>query len=409
MGNPGSAELDALFRDPGFSQDPYPTYDRLRETSPVFWSDANGGWMLFRWEDVHASLLDHQRFSSTGRFSAALQRLSPELREACGLLDAHFSVGMLASDPPHHTRMRALVTKAFTPRVIETLRPRIEALVSDLLDDIDPASPFDLIESLAYPLPATVISFLFGAPAADRERFKGWTKGILGFQGTGNPSRASIEAATEALADMRGYLDVLITARRRDPQDDLLSLLVAAEEEGDRLSTAELQTICVTLLTAGHETTTTLISNGVWLLLTHPEQHALLREQPDLMPNAIEEMLRYESPLQRNPRMVKSAFTYHGHDLRAGDYVMQVLGSANRDPAQFPAPARFDITRTPNRHLAFGHGVHFCLGAPLARLEAPIALRQLFARFPDLRMADDGVTWQRSGLLRGLTALPVRA
>ena len=405
-----TADLDTLLVSDQFVQDPYPVYDRLRAEAPVHDSQANGGWMLFAYEDVHATLRDHARFSSRGRFAAALERMEPAVRAEIGPLTDHFTVGMLANDPPDHTRMRGLVNRAFTPRVIGAMRPRIQEIVDELLDAVADGESFDLIADFAYPLPATVIAELFGAPVSERDRFKAWSNDILGFQGTGNPSSESVLRAQDALLEMRAFLSDLADRRRVEPGDDLLGLLVAAEADGDRLTEQELLTVCVTLLTAGHETTTNLIGNGVLLLLTHPDQLALLRSRPDLMPSAVEEMLRFESPLQRNPRRVAVDLDLHGQHLKAGDYVMQVLGAANRDPAAFPNPHRFDITRAPNRHMAFGHGIHFCLGAPLARMEAPIAIEELLRRFPQIALADPQAPprWLRHGLLRGLESLPVR-
>ncbi|MFM9105340.1 MAG: cytochrome P450 [Chloroflexota bacterium] len=402
-------ELDALLTAPAFTADPYPVYARFREEAPVHFSEANGGWMLFRYDDVHATLRDPARFSSRGRFSAALRRIDPGTRARIGPLTDHFTVGMLANDPPDHTRLRGLVNRAFTPRVVENMRPRIHAIVGDLLDAALPRGEFDLIADFAYPLPATVIAELFGAPAAEQDRFKRWSNDILGFQGTGNPEAGAVLRAQDSLLEMRAFLKDLADHRRAHPGDDLLGLLVAAEAAGDRLSEQELLTVCVTLLTAGHETTTNLIGNGMRLLLRHPEQLARLREDPGLMASAVEEMLRADSPLQRNPRQAAVDLDLGGQRIRAGDYVMQVLGSANHDPAAFPAPERFDIGRTPNRHVAFGGGIHFCLGAPLARLEAPIAIGEVLRRAPGLALAEPDAPprWLRSGLLRGLERLPV--
>lgn len=402
-------DLDALLRSDAFVADPYPIYARFRESAPVHFSEANGGWMLFRHDDVHATLRDHARFSSRGRFSAALQRMDPGVRSRIGPLTDHFTVGLLANDPPDHTRLRLLVNRAFTPRVVEQMRPRIHAIVDGLLDEALAGETFDLIGDFAYPLPATVIAELFGAPVSERDRFKRWSNHILGFQGTGNPSAESVLRAQDSLLEMRAFLQELADHRRAHPGDDLLGLLVAAEAEGDRLTDQELLTVCVTLLTAGHETTTNLIGNGMWLLLTHPSQRARLVADPGLMPSAVEEMLRLESPLQRNPRRAAVDMELGGQHLRAGDYVMQVLGSANHDPDAFPDPERFDIGRAPNRHMAFGGGIHFCLGAPLARLEAPIAIGELLRRAPGLALAEPDAPprWIPSGLLRGMESLPV--
>ena len=402
-------ELDQQLTSPAFFADPYPFYHRLREADPVHWSDANGGWMLTRYDDVLATLKDTRHFSSRGRFSAVIERIPPDVRARVQPLEDHFKVGLIASDPPDHTRMRALVNRAFTPRVVEQLRPRIQALVDGYLDAVQDRGEMDVVRDLAYPLPATVIAELLGAPPEDRDRFKRWTAGIMAFQGTGRVRPEVIEESQRALLEMRAFLTDLAEQRRRAPREDLMSRLVEAEEEGEKLTHAELMTTCVTLLTAGHETTTSLIGSGLYTLLRHPDQLRVLRERPDLMPSAIEEMLRYESPLQRNPRSVAADVELDGKRLRRGDYVMQVLGAANRDPAQFPEPDRFDVTRQPNRHVAFGFGIHFCVGASLARLEAPIAIESVLRRMPRLKLAvdHDAIRWHQHGLLRGLTSLPV--
>ncbi|MFN8592522.1 MAG: cytochrome P450 [Thermomicrobiales bacterium] len=409
MAIPSGDDLDAALGTAAFYDDPYPTYDRLRAADPVHWSEHNGGWMLTCYDDVLATIRDVTHFTSRGRFAAVFTRMDPEVRQRVAPMRRHFSVGLIASDPPDHTRMRGLINRAMKPRVIEAMRPRIQALVTGMLDAVIARGEMDLIADLAYPLPATVIAEMLGAPAESRDQFKVWSRDILGFQGTGRPDPVIVDRAQESLLAMRAFLSELAADRRESPKDDLLGLLVAAEQDGERLSEAELLTTCVTLLTAGHETTTNLIGNGLWLLLTHPEQRRLLAERPELMPGAIEEMLRKESPLQRNPRQVAVDVEVRGRQLRAGDYVMQVLGAANHDPAQFRDPHRFDITRAPNRHLAFGQGIHFCLGAPLARLEAPIAIGETLRRLPWLALAEPDAPprWIRHGLLRGFEELRV--
>ena len=390
-----------------FDDDPYPVYDMLRAAAPVYRSEAVGAWLLTRYDDVSSTLRDPARFSSSGRFNAVLGGLDAEDRASVRPLEDHFSIGLLASDPPDHTRLRGLINRAFTPRVVEALRPRIETLVEGMIDALLANPEPDLLRDLAYPLPATVIAELLGAPAEDRDAFKVWSDGILAFQGTGRASPGLLRRSQADLLEMRAYLTRLLDERRRTPADDLLSRMVAAEAEGDKLTEGELLTTCVTLLTAGHETTTNLIANGLLTLLRHPGQLALLRGSPELMPSAVEEMLRFESPLQRNPRRMTADVELRGETLQAGDFVFQVLGAANRDPQQFPDPHRFDITRKPNRHLAFAMGIHFCLGAPLARLEASIAIGSVLRRLPALRLASDAVEWHRHGLLRSLKALPV--
>jgi cytochrome P450 len=401
------ATLDEQLVSPAFYEDPYPYYETLRAEAPVIYSEALGGWLLTRYEHVLATLQDTRHFSSQGRMLAALEHLPAGTRPQLKPFEDHFTVGLISSDPPNHTRLRALVNKAFTPRVIERLRPRLQQLVDELLDSIEPQGVLDIVRNLAYPLPAIVIAELLGAPAEARNDFKVWSDGILAFQGTGVVTPKVLQHAQHHLLDMRSFLSDLLAQRRRRPQDDLLSHLAAAEMEGDRLTEAELLTTCVTLLTAGHETTTNLIANGLYTLLRHPEQLQQLRANPALMPAAIEEMLRFESPLQRNPRRVANDFEYHGVQLRRDGYVLQMLGAANRDPQVFAEPDCFQLARQPNRHLAFAFGIHFCVGAPLARLEAPIAIGTLLRRFPGLRLASEAVHWHHHGLLRGPVTLPV--
>ena len=401
----GQSDLENELSAPSFYQDPYPVYQRLLEEEPVFWSERIGAWLISRYDDVGATIRDTTHFSNRGRFSGVLDRLPPEVRPEFKPLENHFSVGMIGSDPPDHGRLRGLINRAFTPRVIENLRPRVIEIVDDLLDDIGDRDSFDAIAEFAYPLPATVIAIMIGAPPEDRDRFKGWSDGILAFQGTGRTTPEVLGRSQRDLMEMREFLKDLMAKRRRDPQDDLLTRLVEAESAGDKLTEGELLATCVTLLTAGHETTTNLIGSGLLTLLRHPEQLEELRQNPAMMPAAIEEMLRFESPLQRNPRKVPADFEMHGKAIRRGDFVLQVLGAANRDPRQFPDPDRFDITRQPNRHVAFGMGIHFCLGAPLARLEAPIAIEAVLRRWPELKLAQDHVTWREHGLLRAQETL----
>jgi len=400
-------ELDLSLVSPAFYNDPYPIYRQLRDHDPVHWSESLGGWVLTRYDDVLATIRDSDHFSSQGRMLAALESLPIEARAGLRLFEAHFTVGLISSDPPDHTRLRSLIKKAFTPRVIEGMRPRVQAIVDELLDAVQGRGETDFVRDVAYPLPAIVIAELLGAPPEDRDRFKHWSDGIMAFQGTGRVSAEVMAWSQQSLREMRAFLGELIAQRRRAPRDDLLGLLVAAEAEGDRLTEAELLTTCVTLLTAGHETTTNLIGNGLATLLRHPAQLGRVREDAALLPAAIEEILRYESPLQRNPRRIARDIELRGKRLRRGDFVLQILGAANRDPEQFPDPDRFDIARQPNRHIAFGFGIHFCLGAPLARLEAPIAIGAMLRRFPRLTLATDALEWQEHGLLRALKALPV--
>lgn len=397
---------DELTSD-AFVSDPYPTYERLRSEAPVYYSEKIEAWLISTYADVSSTLMDTRHFSSRGRFAGVLKHLDSEQREHLQSMTRHFSIGLIASDPPDHTRMRHIINRKFTPRVLADLGPRIEQIVDQLLNDAMQTRSFDFLAAFAYPLPAIVIAELLGAPSEDRDRFKHWSDGILSFQGTGQASFALLDNAQRGLMDMRAFLEEHVERKRADPGDDLLSLLVDAADVDERLSIQELLTLCVTMLTAGHETTTNLIANGTNLLLTHPDQLERLRFSPDLMTSAIEEMLRYEAPLQRNPRRVAVDVDVNGHLLREGDFVLQILGSANHDPAHFPDPDLFDIGRKPNRHLTFGHGIHYCLGAPLAKLEASIAFAAVMERMPNLRPLNEQQSWMRHGLIRGMNAYPV--
>jgi cytochrome P450 len=313
---------------------------------------------------------------------------------------------MLVSDPPDHTRLRALVQKAFTPRMIEQLRPRIIAIVDELLNRIaQRGGQFDLIEDLAYPLPVVVIAELLGVPAEDRATFHDWSADLA----ASLDPLVSSELAERAMRSrdaLHAYFRTIIAERRRAPRADLISALVAVEERGDNLSEPELVVMCTLLLIAGHETTVNLIGNGVLALLQHPDELARLRAAPELIGSAVEELLRFDAPVQLTGRVTTAALTIGGQAIGAGDWVLPLFGAANRDPAQFAEPERLDITRSPNPHIGFGRGVHFCLGAPLARLEGQIAIGRLVQRCKNLALA--GTPVRRNQItLRGLRSLPL--
>jgi cytochrome P450 len=409
---PPPPPIDTLLAAPGFSQDPYPAYERLLAEAPVTWSDAWNAWVVSRHEDVVAVLRDPARFSSAGRLLELLDELPPELQDEASPIRTHFATrGLVHADPPDHGRLRGLISRAFSPRVIEGMRPRITAIVDELLDAVAGHGRMDVVADLAYPLPAIVIAELLGAPPEDRDRFRRWSDDIVAFQGTGRAIPEAIPRSAAGITGMRAYLSELFEARRREPRDDLLGGLVAAEVEGERLTTEELTSTCVTFLIGGHETTTSLIANGLFTLLRHAAALAALRGDPGRIPAAVEEVLRWESPIQRAFRRVAQDTDLGGQRMREGQIVIALLAAANRDPAACPAPGTFDIARDPNRHLAFGSGVHFCIGASLARLEAAIALRTLLERFPDLALdvPPEAIRWQREkALFRCVEALPVR-
>jgi cytochrome P450 len=387
-------------------RDPYPMYRRFRESDPFHRSRLAGGWVLFRYADVLEVLKD-PRFSADERNSPRFESQRKWLI-AAGALDAEdpLDVSMLRMDPPDHTRLRGLVNRAFTPRSIEKLRPRIEHIVDVLLREVRGRSGMDLVDALAYPLPVIVISEMLGIPTGDRARFKHWSDEVV--RTMGMASLEDVRASRTAAKELRAYFEGIVVERRREPQDDLISALLAAEEQGDKLSLPEVFSTLTLLLIAGNETTTNLIANGTLALLRQREQWELLCDDPDLVPGAVEELLRYDSPVQATSRICVDDVPMSGGTIRRGHEVILPLASANRDPEVFEDPDRLDVTRKDVRHLSFSQGIHYCLGAPLARLEAQIAFRALAERFPKLELAVDEPEWRRNFILRGPKALPVR-
>lgn len=399
--------IESLLVSPSFSQDPYPIYAMLRETDPVHFVDAWGAWVVTTYLDCLEIFRDPMRFSNRARFESFLQRLPREAQHEVQDVVRHNSVGMLQSDPPEHTRLRRLVQAAFTPRVVTDLRPRVKEIINALIDRIeDEGRETDLIRSFAFPLPVRIICELLGVPEEDHERIGAWARDISALQATGTPQYERAKLASQKVVEIEGYFQTLGEERRRRPREDLISRLIAVRDEGDRLSQEELINMCVNLVFAGHETTTALIGNAVYTLLTHPDQIEAVRADPSLISGSVEECLRYESAVQRGWRRVARDTTYRGRAMRAGQLVYLMIGAANRDPAGFSDPDRFDIGRSNNRHLAFGSGVHFCIGAPLARLEAATALDLLFQRLPRLEMVDAG-PWAASIHIRVLAKLKV--
>ncbi len=386
---------------PEFNANPYPFYHRLRAEDPVHLSPL-GFWVFTRYDDCVMVLRD-QRFGRAG-FEGFLEQVYGSAVEG-----DRMPRSMLFRDPPDHTRLRSLVNRAFTPRVVESLRPRIQQIVAELLDRVQDARGMEVIADLAYPLPVTVISEMLGVPEGDRDSIKQWSADIArSLDAIGLPSDTEIvrhgRTARRALGE---YFGSLIPERRKHPRADLLSLLIAAEEQGDKLSEGELLATCILLYIAGHETTVNLIGNGLLALLRHPAELQRLRDGPGLIPSAVEELLRYDGPVQRTSRFAHADVEIGDRKIAKGAMVVTLIGAANRDPAQFPDPDRLDVTRPDNRHIAFGFGIHFCLGAPLARLEGQIALGALLQRAPKLALAIENPEWRESQVLRGLKALPV--
>jgi cytochrome P450 len=384
--------------DTAVMADPYPYYRRMREEDPVHWNDTVRAWFLTRHADV-VELLRDDRFSADRTRSERFRPPPPHRRRP--------GRSMLVLDPPDHTRLRNLVNKAFTPRTVERLRPRVEAIAAEILDRIDDGDGFDLVRDFAYPLPVIVIAEMLGVPAADRAAFQQWSAVLVrGLDPlVSDEEQEVVFDARDALLD---YLRGVLMQRRREPQDDMLTSLIAAEENGDIFSEGELLAMCNLLLVAGHETTVNLLGNGALALLENPDQLDRLRRDPDLVGTAVDELLRYTSPVQWTGRVAAAEIELGGRTIQPPQSVIGILGAANRDPQVFPDPDRLDLGRHPNPHVAFGRGIHFCLGAPLAHLEAEVAMPMLLERFPRLRMAgkpEQRPTW----VLRGLRRLPVAA
>jgi cytochrome P450 len=404
------ANFEELLVSPEFVANPYPLLARLRQEEPVYWSDGIGGWLLTRYDDILISFKQTTHYSNENRLGKAVEYLPPERRAKFKPFEDHYATkGLLHSDPPDHTRLRALVTREFTVMIVEKMRPRIQEVVDGLLDAAEKNGRMDVVPDLAAALPVQVIAEILGVPPPDRYLIRKWTDHILRFQGVNKPSEADLSRAQDALMEMRAYIKSMINERRRQPCGDLMGKFVAAESEGQRLSEAELINTCVTLFTAGHETTLSLISNTIYTLLANSDQYELLRHEPGLLESAIEESLRYESPVSRQSRLMKDNTELAGKKLKKGEIVFQMLNAANRDPAYFADPDKFDVQRKKNRHIAFGQGIHFCVGAALSRAESTIAVGTALKRFPNLRLVDDKPDWDVSKRnSRVLRSLPVQ-
>ena len=386
------------------------TYSRMRDESPVHLQPGLNGetpiWFVTRYDDVVTVLTDDERFV----VDAKLALTQDELRalDAASPLpnDDRINTNLLTMDGEDHRRVRQLVAKAFTPRMVERLRPRIQEIADELVDRVAAEGRMELVDDFAFPLPITVIAELLGIPIEDRDRFRVWSNSFLLPPMTDELRERFLRHTDEFVA----YLDVLFAERRGEPSYDLVSALVQAEEHGDRLGENELYSMAVLLIVAGHETTVSLITNAVLALLGHPAELERLQADASLLPTAVEELLRYDSPVERTiTRWVTQDTQLGGESIARGDLVIAVVGSANRDDAQFPDADVLDLGRAPNRHVGFGRGPHFCLGAPLARLETEIALGTLLRRLPNLRLAiaEGDLYWRPIPLFRSLASLPV--
>jgi cytochrome P450 len=393
------------FRDPAFLADPYPVFRQLRASAPVFKAPF-GRWFLTGYDDTAVLLRDKRFGRGYHDPEAMVRRFGPTAMQEPAVVELTHM--MLMRDPPDHTRLRGLVTKAFTARRIEALRDSIQLLTDRLVDKVAQRGSMDAIRELAFPLPVLVICELLGIPEADRQRFVTGSSSGAALLNPTPPTRAELDRANAGSLESSAYFEALFEQRRRDPQDDLITQLVQAEEAGDRLSTAELRANVSLLFAAGHETTVNLIGNGFYSLLRHPEQWQILRDDPTLVANAIEEVLRFESPVQAVGRTASEPVELGGVGVEKNDIVVSLVGGANRDPAVFEDPERFDVTRNDLRPLSFGGGIHFCLGAQLARIEAAVVFETILRRLPDLKLTDpEHPKWRPSFVLRGLTELPV--
>jgi pimeloyl-[acyl-carrier protein] synthase len=395
-----AAEVYFNIWDPEFRANPYPHYDPLLAGPPPI---VDAGPMKFalvaRYADVTAGLRDHEHLSS-------MQPPPPPEQVYEGRFKG--ARNMLGSDPPQHSRLRRLVSRDFTPRRIRELEPRIREIAKDLLDKVEARGQFDLMADIANVLPVTVIAEMLGVPPELNARFKRWSDTIIGGDNRmpGMPPPPELVRAIDELGD---YFTDEIERRRAHPGPDLVSALVAAHDEGEVMSAADLLSFITLLLLAGNETTTNLIGNGTLALGRNPDQFDALKRNPAMLPRAIEEMLRYDGPVQSTVRFAKEAVSLGGTEIPAGALALMIVAAANRDPAQFKDPEKFDITRDPNEHVAFGEGIHFCIGAPLARMEARITFEAMLERFPRLRLKDPAMkpVYKGSYFLRGLESLPL--
>ncbi|HYV56186.1 MAG TPA: cytochrome P450 [Candidatus Nitrosopolaris sp.] len=386
-------------------QDPFPLYAWLRDRDPLHWSASLNAWVVTRYADV-VTIFNRPETFSSDRFRKIDDRYASD-RPAVRAVGDVLGRWLVFRDPPDHDRLRSLLQSSFTPKQLETSRDRVQRTADALLDRVVARGTMDFIRELAFPLPATVIAGLMGAPEEDLEAIKIWSDRLAAYLGGAVDERDNFTEASAGIGHLVEYFRGLLRERAARPRDDLMSLMLRAEHEGDRLTHDEVVANCILLLFAGHETTTNLIGNGLFHLLRHPAQAALLRADPTLLHGAVEECLRYDGPVPATLKIATEDVPWHGRTIRKGDMVIPVLASANRDPRQFPDPDTLDVRRPAERHLAFAWGIHFCLGAWLARLEARVVLETVFRRLPGLTLATSEPRWKPMIFLRGLEALPL--
>ncbi len=395
------------FSDPAVRANPYPIYAQLRANSPVLWNGQS--WLISRYEDIIGLMIDDR--VSSARAESIFQVLPEEVRTELQPLRHVLGSRMLLTDPPTHTRLRNLVTKAFSARMVREKKPRIQEICNAFIDRVIADGEMDVISDLAIPVPGWVIADMLGVPREDLPSFTRWSRDqvrVYDRPGTAGERIPIMRQGQASMLEMKAYLEDVIEARRGDPRDDLITMLVMAEEEGDRLSLDELVIMIIALLVGGNNSTAHLIGNAVLTLARHPEAIEELRANPSLINTAVEEVLRFESPVQATSRVAKDAIEIKGTIIEPGQGISLLFGSANRDEQQFPDPDRLNIARKPNRHLTFAHGPHFCLGAAIARAEAQIAVQTVVQRCHDLELQTNDVDWLEGFSFRGLKSLHVK-
>jgi cytochrome P450 len=399
-------DLDDDMLAPERVADPYPFFAELRTSDPVHWSDRYRAWFISRWDDVFEALRD-PRFSSDRVKPVFDTKLTDEQRAARKPMFDIFQYWMVFNDPPDHTRLRGLVNRAFTPKAIAALRPRIEEVVAEQLEVIRQRGSADLIRDFAFPIPAVVIAEMMGVPAADRDLFKSWSDAIMAlvFGAADAPGRR--EQAQRSLLDLAAYLHDLLSHFRRRPAENLLTDLIGSQEADDRLSDDEIVATCTLVLFGGHETTTNLIGNGTRTLLNAPDQLVRLVAEPKLLTVAVEELLRFDGPSKMEVRRAAAEIEMRGSTINQGDQIYFIQAAANRDPEVFENPDTVDLGRSPNRHCGFGFGIHYCLGAPIARVEGAIAIDALVRNLPGLRIGPDPEVWHPPLISRGMQSFTV--
>ncbi len=395
------------FSNPAVRANPYPIYAELRSESPVLWNGQS--WLISRYEDIIGLMTDDR--VSSARAESIFQVLPDDVRQELQPLRHVLGSRMLLTDPPTHTRLRNLVTKAFSARMVREKKPRIQEICNGFIDRVIANGEMDVISDLAIPLPGWVIADMLGVSRDMQPKFTQWSRDqvrVYDRPGTSGERIPIMRQGQESMLEMKAYLEDVIAQRRRDPRDDLVTMLVMAEEEGDRLSTDELVIMIIALLVGGNNSTAHLIGNAIFTLARHPEALDQLKADPSLITTAVEEVMRFESPVQATSRVARDAIEVGGHIIEPGQGISLLFGSANRDEDQFPEPERLNLARRPNRHLTFAHGPHFCLGAAIARAEAQIAVQTVVERCDGLELMNDSADWLEGFSFRGLKTLPVR-